>query len=59
MERHCENALKVAQWLEARDDVEWVAYPGLPSSKWHERAKRYLPRGNGAIVAFGSLPLIA
>ena len=53
MERHCENALKVAQWLEARDDVEWVAYPGLASSQWHDRAKKYLPKGQGAIVAFG------
>ena len=53
MERHCENALKVAQWLEARDDVEWVAYPGLASSQWHDRARKYLPKGQGAIVAFG------
>lgn len=53
MERHCENALAVAQWLEARDDVEWVAYPGLASSQWHDRAKKYLPKGQGAIVAFG------
>ncbi|MFM8304287.1 MAG: O-acetylhomoserine aminocarboxypropyltransferase/cysteine synthase family protein, partial [Actinomycetota bacterium] len=53
MERHCQNALAVAQWLEARDDVEWVAYPGLASSPWHDRAKKYLPRGQGAIVAFG------
>ena len=53
MERHSQNALAVAQWLEARDEVEWVKYPGLPSSPWHERAKKYLPRGQGAIVAFG------
>ena len=53
MERHCQNALEVAQWLEARDDVEWVAYPGLASSPWHDRAKKYLPKGQGAIVAFG------
>jgi O-acetylhomoserine (thiol)-lyase len=53
MERHCENALAVAQWLEARDEVEWVKYPGLASSPWNERAKQYLPRGAGAIVAFG------
>jgi O-acetylhomoserine (thiol)-lyase len=53
MERHCENALAVAQWLEARDEVEWVKYPGLASSPWNERAKKYLPRGAGAIVAFG------
>ncbi|MCU1427844.1 MAG: O-acetylhomoserine sulfhydrylase [Actinomycetia bacterium] len=53
MERHCQNTLAVAQWLEGRDEVEWVAYPGLPSSKWNERAKKYLPRGQGAILAFG------
>ena len=53
MERHSENALKVAQWLEARDDVEWVKYPGLASSPWNDRAKKYLPRGAGAILAFG------
>ena len=53
MERHCENTLAVANWLEARDEVEWVAYPGLASSKWHARAQQYLPRGQSAIVAFG------
>jgi len=53
MERHSANALAVARWLETRDEVEWVAYPGLPSSPWHERAQRYLPNGTGAIVAFG------
>ena len=53
MERHSQNALAVAQWLEGRDEVEWVAYPGLASSQWNERAKKYLPRGAGAILAFG------
>jgi O-acetylhomoserine (thiol)-lyase len=53
MERHSRNALAVAQWLEARDEVEWVKYPGLASSPWHERALRYLPVGQGAIVGFG------
>jgi O-acetylhomoserine (thiol)-lyase len=53
MERHSQNGLAVAQWLEARDDVEWVAYPGLASSKWNARAKKYLPKGQGAIVSFG------
>jgi len=53
MERHCQNAQKVAEHLEARDEVEWVAYPGLPSSKWNVRAKKYLPNGSGAILAFG------
>ena len=53
MERHSSNALAIAQWLEARDEVEWVKYPGLSSSPWNERAKKYLPNGCGAIVAFG------
>ncbi|MBM3675242.1 MAG: bifunctional o-acetylhomoserine/o-acetylserine sulfhydrylase [Actinobacteria bacterium] len=53
MERHSQNALAVAQWLEGRDEVEWVAYPGLASSKWHARAQQYLPNGYGAILAFG------
>jgi O-acetylhomoserine (thiol)-lyase len=53
MERHSANALAVAQWLEARDEVAWVKYPGLASSPWNDRAKKYLPRGQGAIVAFG------
>ena len=52
MERHCENALKIAQWLEGHNDVDWVAYPGLESSKWSARAKEYLPNGQGAIIAF-------
>ncbi|HEV7526526.1 MAG TPA: bifunctional o-acetylhomoserine/o-acetylserine sulfhydrylase [Acidimicrobiia bacterium] len=52
MERHSQNALAVAQWLEERDEVEWVAYPGLKSSKWNARADKYLPNGKGAIVAF-------
>ena len=47
MERHSQNALAVAQWLEARDAVEWVAYPGLESSKWHARAQEYLPGVRG------------
>jgi len=53
MERHSQNALAVSQWLEARDEVQWVKYPGLPSSPWHERAQKYLPNGQGAIVSFG------
>ena len=47
MERHSQNALAVAEWLEARDEVEWVAYPGLKSSPWNERAKKYLPQRPG------------
>jgi O-acetylhomoserine (thiol)-lyase len=53
MERHVQNAVAVANWLETRDDVSWVTYPGLASSPWHERQERYLPRGGGAIIAFG------
>ena len=53
MERHVQNAAAVAAWLEARDEVSWVAYPGLDSSPWHARQEQYLPRGGGAILAFG------
>ena len=53
MERHVQNAAAVAAWLEARDEVSWVAYPGLESSPWHARQQQYLPRGGGAILAFG------
>jgi O-acetylhomoserine (thiol)-lyase len=53
MERHVQNAVAVAEWLEQRDEVSWVAYPGLASSPWHERQQRYLPKGGGSIIAFG------
>jgi len=53
MERHVQNAVAVANWLEAHADVEWVAYPGLASSKWHARQEQYLPKGGGSIIAFG------
>ena len=53
MERHVANATSVANWLESRSDVTWIAYPGLESSPWHERQLKYLPKGGGAIVAFG------
>ncbi len=53
MPRHCENALELAKWLEAHEAVSWVNYPGLASHPDHERAKRHLPRGAGAIVGFG------
>jgi O-acetylhomoserine (thiol)-lyase len=53
MERHVANATAVANWLEAHGDVKWVKYAGLASSPWHERQQRYLPKGGGAIVAFG------
>jgi O-acetylhomoserine (thiol)-lyase len=52
MERHSQNALAIAQWLEARPEVTKVHYAGLESSPWHARSAEYLPNGNGAIVAF-------
>jgi len=52
MERHSQNALKVAEWLEQRDEVAWVVYPGLKSSPWYDRAQKYLPNGQGAIISF-------
>ncbi|TDE36923.1 bifunctional o-acetylhomoserine/o-acetylserine sulfhydrylase [Actinomadura sp. 6K520] len=52
MERHSSNARELAEWLERHDEVSAVHYPGLPSSPWHEAARRYLPRGTGAMVSF-------
>ncbi|GAA1994708.1 bifunctional o-acetylhomoserine/o-acetylserine sulfhydrylase [Isoptericola halotolerans] len=52
VERHVDNAQKVAEWLEARDDVRAVHYAGLESSPWHATQQRYAPRGAGAVLAF-------
>ena len=52
MERHVDNALALAAWLEEQEEVEKVYYAGLPSSPHHESASRYLPRGAGAVVSF-------
>ena len=52
MERHVENAQRVAAWLEAHEDVERVAYASLPSSPWHDLAARYTPTGSGSVLAF-------
>ena len=52
VERHVANAQKVAEFLEARDEVESVNYAGLPSSPWFERGKKYAPLGTGAVLAF-------
>src|SRR3954453_1036314 len=52
VERHVQNAETVARWLEGRDEVESVAYAGLDSSPWRERARKYAPRGAGAVLAF-------
>jgi O-acetylhomoserine (thiol)-lyase len=53
MERHVSNALAVAQYLEKHPAVAWVNYPGLPSHPSYERAKKYLPKGAGAVIGFG------
>jgi O-acetylhomoserine (thiol)-lyase len=53
LDRHSENALAVARHLERHPGVEWVNYPGLESSRYFTRAKKYLPSGSGAIVTFG------
>ncbi len=53
MERHCSNAQKVAEFLEADDRVAWVNYPGLPSNKYYERAKKYMPDGTCGVISFG------
>ncbi|EZI38129.1 homocysteine synthase [Staphylococcus haemolyticus] len=53
MERHSENALKVAQFLDQHPKVTWVNYPGLENNKYHSLAKKYLPKGQGAILTFG------
>ena len=53
MERHCGNALQVAQWLEAHSRVAWVSYAGLESSPYRALAEKYLPRGAGAVLTFG------
>ena len=52
VERHVENAQKVAEWLEARDEVLSVNYAGLPSSPWYERGQKYAPKGTGGVLAF-------
>ena len=52
VERHVQNALGVARWLEARDEVLSVNYAGLPSSPWHDRAQKYAPKGVGGVLAF-------
>jgi len=53
MERHVQNAQAVAEFLEQHPKVNWVTYPGLKSHPDYERAKRYLPKGAGAILGFG------
>jgi O-acetylhomoserine (thiol)-lyase len=53
VQRHVDNALTVAQYLEKHGGVTWVNYPGLPSHPSYERAKKYMPKGAGAVIGFG------
>ena len=53
MERHCENAQKVAEFLSANEDISWVNYPGLTSHRQHDLAKKYMPKGTCGVISFG------
>lgn len=53
MQRHSDNALKVAKWLAGHPKVSWVSYPGLESDKYHALAQKYLAKGAGAVFTFG------
>lgn len=51
--QHCENAMKVAEFLSECEDISWVSYPGLPGDKYYDRAQKYLPKGVCGVVSFG------
>ncbi len=53
IQKHSKNALELAKWLESREEVAWVNYPGLESSKYYDLAQQYLPKGQSGIVTFG------
>lgn len=52
MPRHCENAQKVAEFLEGHEKVAWVNYPGLKSNKYYELAQKYMPKGSCGVISF-------
>ena len=54
IQKHSENALELAKWLQAQPEVKWVNYPGLATSKYNSLAKKYLPKGQSGIVTFGA-----
>ena len=51
--RHCENAQKVAEYLQSREDVAWVNYPGLENDKYHALSQKYMPNGTCGVISFG------
>ena len=53
MPRHCESALKIASYLQSREDVDWVRYPGLPGDKYYQVAQKYMPGGTCGVISFG------
>ncbi|MDL2243696.1 O-acetylhomoserine aminocarboxypropyltransferase/cysteine synthase [Bacteroidales bacterium OttesenSCG-928-J19] len=53
MERHCENAQRVAEFLEGHEKIAWVHYPGLKSDKYYETSKKYMPKGSCGVITFG------
>jgi O-acetylhomoserine (thiol)-lyase len=53
MQRHCDNAQTVSEWLAAHPKIAWVSYPGLAGDRYHTLAKRYCPNGAGAVFTFG------
>ena len=53
VQRHADNALELARWLDARDDIVWVNYPGLEAHRSHATATKYLTNGYGAVLSFG------
>lgn len=53
MERHCYNALKVAEYLQKHEKISWVNYPGLKSSKYYSLAQKYMPKGTCGVISYG------
>jgi O-acetylhomoserine (thiol)-lyase len=53
MERHCANAAAVAKYLESHEKIAWVNHPSLASCKYHELAKKYMPKGTCGVISFG------
>ena len=53
VERHCENAQKVAEFLQENENVAWVIYPGLPGDKYYDVARKYMPKGTCGVISFG------
>ncbi len=51
--RHCENAMKVAEFLESHEKIAWVNYAGLSNNKYHKLAEKYMPHGTCGVISFG------